>query len=232
MKKILPVGLALVAGIIILFVTTQFLSNNGKNTDKINKEIASTKTDLNIVGRDETGQFTFYNSEKESINSKGSGTVTVDHGIDWYAEIDKDINKNLAEGNGLKTTDKPVDSRNAQPINPDVLTFLDDLNKLNGYIFQNPNLPEKEITIMYQNLWGGAFAKKIGLQAQETENKKIKTTDPQMTKVLTIEDTVNNLEYCALDTRYLGAKINNPGIFDMALISGSCQSFFAKLKTK
>jgi len=232
MKKYYAFGVFLLivsVGMIFTSSASKFSLFSNNVQAKVAIKAPVTDSELNSgkdIGKNDTGDLTFYNTNVSVITQPEGGKVVINKGVDWYANIDPKLTDAFANGDGLTSEDAVFDPRDSSEIDPILLKFLDYINVANSYLYQNPNATDAEVQAVYDKVWGFAWKNNYAVQAQGTDQKGLSPDKPQPTKALTVYEPKEKKYFCFIDSRYLGNKVNDPNVIDQVMIMESCGKFF------
>jgi hypothetical protein len=116
------------------------------------------------------------------------------------------------------------DPRTGKPVPQELLTFMKLLNDTNVYVVEAQITDAAELTAAYKRIWDWAAASGLGLYAVPTleeEEAGIDPTDPTPATYLNIV-TLDGTNYCAIDIRYLGEKVEPSNLIRQSLLTMAC----------
>ncbi len=124
----------------------------------------------------------------------------------------------------IRTGATQNDPRTGKPVPEQLLVFMKLLNDTNAYVVEAAITDEAELTAAYKRIWDWAYASGFGLYAVpslEEEAAGVDPTDPTPTTYLNIV-TRDGTNYCAVDIRYLGEKLEPSNLIRQALLTMAC----------
>ena len=126
------------------------------------------------------------------------------------------------------------DPRTNTPLPEALPMFMKLLNETNAYVVDAKLTDEADLVAAYKRIWDWAASAGLGLFAilsAEERAAGIKPTDPTPATILNIV-TLDGTQYCAIDIRYLGEKLNPPTLIQQALLTMPCADLNAASKPK
>lgn len=116
------------------------------------------------------------------------------------------------------------DPRTGKPVPEQLLVFMKLLNDTNAYVVEARITDEAELTAAYKRIWDWAYASGFGLYAVPTLEEEAAGIDPTSPTPATYLNIVtrDGTNYCAIDIRYLGEKLEPSNLIRQALLTMPC----------
>jgi hypothetical protein len=124
------------------------------------------------------------------------------------------------------------DPRTGEPVPEKLITFMKFLNETNIYVVEAEISELSELTAAYKRVWDWAAAAGLGLYAGLTSEELeagIDPTDPTPATILGIV-TLDGTNYCAIDIRYLGEKVEPSHLIQQSLLTMPCADLATEIK--
>jgi len=122
------------------------------------------------------------------------------------------------------------DPRTGKPVPEQLLVFMKLLNDTNAYVVEARLTDEAEITAAYKRIWDWAYASGFGLYAVPTLEEEAAGVDPTSPTPATYLNIVtrDGTNYCAIDIRYLGEKLEPSNLIRQSLLTMACAELAGK----